>query len=189
MELPEQDTTTLHELQNYQEDKWERLDPWTPVPGGTIGNTDEDKACFITGPLSLVTACVIQKTQCLLDLHGQRRLLGRIVAFDVAWNAVMTDTTEFSLDYNKEESSWEPKTKFLGTVFVPGTNIRVIWKNPNVDPTRPTFCGFKRKLQESLASKTQEWETIEDLGGTIELVDLTRDDEAIPPKKIAPWLE
>ena len=62
MELPDQDTTTLQQLQSYKEDKWEKLDPFTPVPGGTIGNIEEDKACFITGPLSLVTACVIHKT-------------------------------------------------------------------------------------------------------------------------------
>ncbi|KAH8739008.1 small nuclear ribonucleoprotein [Cryptosporidium ryanae] len=87
------------------------------------------------GPLSLLTECVKTNTQVLINCRNNRKILGRIKAFDRHCNLLLTDAREIWTETVKSNGNKGPrfvnKDRFISKLFVRGDSIILILKNPN----------------------------------------------------------
>ncbi|KAH7647551.1 small nuclear ribonucleoprotein [Cryptosporidium bovis] len=87
------------------------------------------------GPLSLLTECVKTNTQVLINCRNNRKILGRIKAFDRHCNLLLTDAREIWTETVKSSgnkgSKFVNKDRFISKLFVRGDSIILILKNPN----------------------------------------------------------
>ena len=54
----------------------------------------EDLSDFTIGPLKLLTEIVMNYTQILIDIEGNRRLIAHVIGFDSHFNMVLTNVKE-----------------------------------------------------------------------------------------------
>ena len=78
---------------------------------------------FSTGPLSILTDSVKNNTQVLINCHNDKKLLGRVRAFDKHCNMVLEGvkevwTTELKAWHNKKMPKHVHKDRFLGKMFL-----------------------------------------------------------------------
>jgi small nuclear ribonucleoprotein D2 len=88
---------------------------------------------FSTGPLSILTDSVKNNTQVLINCHSDKKLLGRVRAFDKHCNMVLEGvkevwTTELKAWHNKKMPKHVHKDRFLGKMFLRGDSVIMIVK-------------------------------------------------------------
>ncbi|KAJ1608902.1 small nuclear ribonucleoprotein [Cryptosporidium canis] len=87
------------------------------------------------GPLSLLTECVKTNTQILVNCRNNRKILGRVKAFDRHCNLLLTDAREIwteSVKSDKKGSTkYVNKDRFISKLFVRGDSVILILKSPN----------------------------------------------------------
>lgn len=94
-----------------------------------IEETSPDK--FDIGPLSLLTSCVRDNTQVLISCRNNRKLLGRVRAFDRHCNLVMESVREMWPETTKKGNTPINKDRYIPKLFVRGDSIIMVLKNPN----------------------------------------------------------
>jgi len=104
------------------------------------GDRDDDRAKqdeeeFQTGPLSVLTQAVKYNTQILINCRNNRRLLGRVKAFDRHCNMVLVDVKEMWTENpkagkGKKKSKPVNKDRFISKMFLRGDSVILVLKNP-----------------------------------------------------------
>lgn len=82
------------------------------------------------GPMSILDDAVKAGTQILISCRNNRRLLGRVRAFDRHCNMVLEDTTEMWVEYPKKGKPVN-KDRFISKLFIRGDSVITILKNPS----------------------------------------------------------
>ena len=90
---------------------------------------------FSTGPLSILTASVRNNQQVLINCRNNKKLLGRIKAFDRHFNMVLEDVkelwTEFPKSAKGRKSKPVNKDRFINKMFLRGDSVILVLKNPH----------------------------------------------------------
>lgn len=95
----------------------------------TVQEVSPDK--FDVGPLSLLTNCVRDNTQVLISCRNNRKLLGRVRAFDRHCNLVMESVREIWPETTKKGKAAINKDRFISKLFVRGDSVIMILQNPH----------------------------------------------------------
>lgn len=86
------------------------------------------------GPLQLLSRCVLDNSQVLINCRNNRKLLGRVKAFDRHCNLLLTDVremwTEISRGGGKKKQRMVNKDRFISKLFLRGDAVILILRNP-----------------------------------------------------------
>ena len=89
---------------------------------------------FNTGPLSLLTQSVKNNTQILINCRNNRKLLGRVKAFDRHCNMVLENVKEMWAETPKEgkgkKAKYINKDRYIAKMFLRGDSVILIVRNP-----------------------------------------------------------
>eukprot|EP00965_Chrysotila_dentata_P143935 4754555-Pleurochrysis_carterae.AAC.2 len=96
--------------------------------------TEEEE--FSTGPLSVLTQSVKSNTQILINCRNNKKLLGRVKAFDRHCNMVLENVKEMWTEVpksgkGKARSKPVNKDRFISKMFLRGDSVIVVLRNPN----------------------------------------------------------
>ena len=104
---------------------------------GTGAGTDKAKneeEEFNTGPLSVLTQSVKSNTQVLINCRNNKKLLGRVKAFDRHCNMVLENVKEMWTEVPKTSKGKAPppinKDRFISKMFLRGDSVIVVLRNP-----------------------------------------------------------
>jgi small nuclear ribonucleoprotein D2 len=92
---------------------------------------------FHEGPLSLLKDAVKKNSQILVYCRNNRKILGRIRAFDRHMNMVLENVCELWTELTKggkgkKEQTKKNKERFINKMFLRGDSVIVVLKNPNL---------------------------------------------------------
>jgi small nuclear ribonucleoprotein D2 len=91
---------------------------------------------FNTGPLSLLTQSVKNNTQILINCRNNRKLLGRVKAFDRHCNMVLENVKEMWTETPKKGKGKKAKPinkeRYIAKMFLRGDSVILILRNPRV---------------------------------------------------------
>ncbi|RWS31919.1 small nuclear ribonucleoprotein Sm D2-like protein [Leptotrombidium deliense] len=91
---------------------------------------------FNTGPLSILTQSVKNNSQVLINCRNNRKLLGRVKAFDRHCNMVLENVKEMWTEVPKSGKGQKKKAKpvnkdrFISKMFIRGDSVILVLKNP-----------------------------------------------------------
>lgn len=90
---------------------------------------------FNTGPLSVLTQSVKNNTQVLINCRNNKKLLGRVKAFDRHCNMVLEDVKEMWTEVPKSgkgQKKAKPvnKDRFIPKMFLRGDSVILVLRNP-----------------------------------------------------------
>ena len=95
---------------------------------------------FETGPLSVLTQAVKNNTQVLINCRNNRKILGRVKAFDRHFNMVLENVKEMWTEVpksgkGKKRSKAINRDRFISKLFLRGDSVILVLRNPlaNVD--------------------------------------------------------
>ena len=101
---------------------------------------DQDKSKaeeeeFSTGPLSVLTQSVKSNTQVLINCRNNKKLLGRVKAFDRHCNMVLENVKEMWTEVpkagkGKKKAQAINKDRFISKMFLRGDSVIVVLRNP-----------------------------------------------------------
>lgn len=80
-------------------------------------------------PMSILDDAVKSGGQILISCRNNKRLLGRVRAFDRHCNMVLEDITEMWVEYPKKGKPVN-KDRFISKLFLRGDSVITILKNP-----------------------------------------------------------
>eukprot|EP00922_Rhytidocystis_sp_ex-Travisia-forbesii_P027023 GHVS01039651.1.p1 GENE.GHVS01039651.1~~GHVS01039651.1.p1 ORF type:complete len:122 (-),score=18.04 GHVS01039651.1:609-974(-) len=113
-----------------------------PTPSSTSEPLTLDKQQALKdnpleGPLSLLAESVRDNAQVLVNCRNNRKLLGRVKAFDRHCNLLLTDVREYWVEVPKSGGSSAKKVsravnkdRFISKLFLRGDSVIVILRNP-----------------------------------------------------------
>ena len=146
--------------------------------------TEEDM--INEGPLSLLKEAVRTNSQILIYCRNNRKLLGRIRAFDRHMNIILEAVCEIWSEMMKgknKQHKLRNRERFISKMFLRGDSIILIVKNPNETKTD----GDKKKDKKDKKKENEEKEKEKRDNKGIELDedkrDLEDDKEKIEDKK------
>ncbi|KAF6027771.1 hypothetical protein EB796_013920 [Bugula neritina] len=90
---------------------------------------------FNTGPLSVLTQSVKNNTQVLINCRNNKKLLGRVKAFDRHCNMVMENVKEMWTELpktGKGKKKGKPvnKDRYISKMFLRGDSVILVLRNP-----------------------------------------------------------
>ena len=89
------------------------------------------------GPLSVLVSAIKTNSQVLINCRNNRKLLGRVKAFDRHLNLLLENVKEVWTDRNSQKESKTPssnKDRFISKLFLRGDSIILVLKNPKWVP-------------------------------------------------------
>merc|ERR1719276_418409 len=103
-----------------------------PDPAKEKTKTEEEE--FSTGPLSVLTQSVKTNTQVLINCRNNKKLLGRVKAFDRHCNMVLENVKEMWTETPKgaatKKSKPVNKDRFISKMFLRGDSVIIVLRNP-----------------------------------------------------------
>ena len=95
--------------------------------------TEEEE--FSTGPLSVLMQSVKSNTQVLINCRNNKKLLGRVKAFDRHCNMVLENVKEMWTEVpktgkGKKKAQALNKDRFISKMFLRGDSVIVVLRNP-----------------------------------------------------------
>jgi len=107
--------------------------PKTEMTPEELAKLEEQE--FQTGPLSILTDSVKNNTQVLINCRNNRKLLGRVKAFDRHCNMVLENVKEMWTDLprtgkGKKKAKPVNKDRFISKMFLRGDSVILVLKNP-----------------------------------------------------------
>eukprot|EP01123_Difflugia_compressa_P012645 TRINITY_DN5500_c0_g1_i1.p1 TRINITY_DN5500_c0_g1~~TRINITY_DN5500_c0_g1_i1.p1 ORF type:complete len:123 (+),score=35.29 TRINITY_DN5500_c0_g1_i1:43-411(+) len=95
----------------------------------------EEKEAFEKGPLSILNQSVKNQTQVLINVRNNKKLLGRVKAFDRHCNMVLENVREMWSEVpkaGKGQSKAKPinKDRFISKMFLRGDSVILVLRNP-----------------------------------------------------------
>eukprot|EP00457_Paulinella_chromatophora_P024470 gb/GEZN01028439.1/.p1 GENE.gb/GEZN01028439.1/~~gb/GEZN01028439.1/.p1 ORF type:complete len:106 (-),score=26.60 gb/GEZN01028439.1/:46-363(-) len=97
---------------------------------------EDDKADeFLTGPLSVLTQSVKNNTQVLVNCRNNKKLLGRVKAFDRHCNMILENVQEMWTEQpktgkGKKKAKPVNKDRFISKMFLRGDSVILVLRNP-----------------------------------------------------------
>jgi len=90
---------------------------------------------FATGPLSVLTESVKHNTQVLINVRNNKKLLGRVKAFDRHCNMVLVNVKEMWTEIpktgkGKKKARPVNKDRFISKMFLRGDSVILVLRNP-----------------------------------------------------------
>mmetsp|Transcript_71164 Transcript_71164/g.224981 ORF Transcript_71164/g.224981 Transcript_71164/m.224981 type:complete len:106 (+) Transcript_71164:164-481(+) len=88
---------------------------------------------FATGPLSVLTASVKANTQVLINCRNNKKLLGRVKAFDRHCNMVLENVKEMWVEVPRgkgKKAQPVNKDRFISKMFLRGDSVIMVLRNP-----------------------------------------------------------
>lgn len=89
---------------------------------------------FHEGPMSLLKDAVKKNNQILIYCRNNRKLLGRLRAFDRHMNMVLENVVELWTEVSRSAKGKKPISKnrerFINKMFLRGDSVIVVLKNP-----------------------------------------------------------
>ncbi|CAL8081119.1 unnamed protein product [Orchesella dallaii] len=90
---------------------------------------------FSTGPLSILTSSVKNNTQVLINTRNNKKLLGRVKAFDRHCNMVLENVKEMWTEVprsgkGRKKAKAVNKDRFISKMFLRGDSVVLVLKNP-----------------------------------------------------------
>ena len=89
---------------------------------------------FHEGPLALLTKAVKTNCQCLINCRNNRKLLGRVKAFDRHLNMVLESVCEMWTEMPKKGKGKRAKPqnreRYIPKLFLRGDSVIIVIKNP-----------------------------------------------------------
>lgn len=85
------------------------------------------------GPLSVLVSAIKTNSQVLINCRNNRKLLGRVKAFDRHLNLLLENVQEVWTERNSQKESKTPssnKDRFISKLFLRGDSIILVLKNP-----------------------------------------------------------
>ncbi|CAO1943188.1 unnamed protein product [Urochloa humidicola] len=94
------------------------------------GKKEEEE--FSTGPLSVLMMSVKNNTQVLINCRNNKKLLGRVRAFDRHCNMVLENVREMWTETGKGKKKALPvnKDRFISKMFLRGDSVIIVLRNP-----------------------------------------------------------
>ncbi|KAL3317804.1 Small nuclear ribonucleoprotein Sm D2 [Cichlidogyrus casuarinus] len=94
-----------------------------------------EKEEFKTGPMSLLTEAVKTNCQVLINCRNNKKLLGRVKAFDRHMNMVLENVKELWVEVpragkGKKKAAPVNKERFISKMFLRGDSVIIIMRNP-----------------------------------------------------------
>lgn len=104
-----------------------------PLPSSQPENKEEHE--FQTGPLSVLTQSVKTNSQVLINCRNNRKLLGRVKAFDRHCNMVLENVKEIWTEVPKtgkgaKKAAPVNKDRFISKMFLRGDSVILVLRNP-----------------------------------------------------------
>mmetsp|Transcript_10716 Transcript_10716/g.22301 ORF Transcript_10716/g.22301 Transcript_10716/m.22301 type:complete len:106 (-) Transcript_10716:454-771(-) len=101
----------------------------------TPAKPESEMDSFTTGPLSLLTMSVKSNTQVLINCRNNRKILGRVKAFDRHCNMVLENVKEMWTEIpktGKGQKKAKPvnKDRFISKMFLRGDSVILVLRNP-----------------------------------------------------------
>ncbi|KAL4419435.1 hypothetical protein ABPG77_006362 [Micractinium sp. CCAP 211/92] len=95
----------------------------------------KEEDLFRTGPLSVLTMSVKSNSQVLINCRNNRKLLGRVKAFDRHCNMVLENVKEFWTEIPKRGKGAKAakpvnKDRFISKMFLRGDSVILVLRNP-----------------------------------------------------------
>lgn len=121
------------------------MPPPTTTPAATPAaenNPSANKDTPSEGPLSLLAACVRDNCQVLVNCRHNRKILGRIKAFDRHCNLLLTDAREMWTEQMRVATGGEGgapakkikrtvnKDRYIARLFLRGDSVICVLRNP-----------------------------------------------------------
>jgi len=96
---------------------------------------EKEKEEFNTGPLKVLTDSVKNNTQVLINCRNNKKLLGRVKAFDRHCNMVLDGVKEMWTELpktgkGKKKAKPVNKDRFISKMFLRGDSVILVLKNP-----------------------------------------------------------
>jgi len=90
---------------------------------------------FRTGPLSVLMESVKNNTQVLINVRNNKKLLGRVKAFDRHCNMVLENVKEMwtetpKVGKGKKKAKPVNKDRFINKMFLRGDSVILVLRNP-----------------------------------------------------------
>ena len=94
---------------------------------------------FAVGPLSILTNSVKNNTQVLINCRNNKKLLGRVKAFDRHCNMVLENVKEMWTELpktgkGKKKAKPVAKDRYISKMFLRGDSVIIVLKNPLAAP-------------------------------------------------------
>ncbi|KAK2708215.1 small nuclear ribonucleoprotein Sm D2-like [Artemia franciscana] len=90
---------------------------------------------FKTGPLSILTNAVRQNSQVLINLRNNKKLIGRVKAFDRHFNMVLEQVREMWTETAKSGKGAKKKPmnkdRYIAKMFLRGDSVILVVQNPS----------------------------------------------------------
>ncbi|AET05464.2 small nuclear ribonucleoprotein [Medicago truncatula] len=98
-----------------------------------VGKNEEEE--FNTGPLSVLMMSVKNNTQVLINCRNNKKLLGRVRAFDRHCNMVLENVREMWTEVpktgkGKKKAQPVNKDRFISKMFLRGDSVIIVLRNP-----------------------------------------------------------
>eukprot|EP01132_Coremiostelium_polycephalum_P003167 gene3167-3965_t len=95
----------------------------------------DDQKDLEKGPLSILTESVNNNTQVLINVRNNKKLLGRVRAFDRHCNMVLENVKEMWTEVpkagkGKKKAKPINKDRFISKMFLRGDSVILVLKNP-----------------------------------------------------------
>ncbi|RXG60041.1 putative small nuclear ribonucleoprotein Sm D2 [Armadillidium vulgare] len=94
-----------------------------------------EKEEFATGPLRILNESVQNNTQILINCRNNKKLLGRVKAFDRHFNMVLEQVTEIWMEHPKTAKGQKKakpvnRDRYIQKMFLRGDSVIIVVKNP-----------------------------------------------------------
>ncbi|KAG6507264.1 hypothetical protein ZIOFF_032606 [Zingiber officinale] len=98
-------------------------------------NAKKEEEEFNTGPLSVLMMSVKNNTQVLINCRNNKKLLGRVRAFDRHCNMVLENVREMWTEVpktgkGKKKALPVNKDRFISKMFLRGDSVIIVLRNP-----------------------------------------------------------
>ncbi|KAF2305671.1 hypothetical protein GH714_007420 [Hevea brasiliensis] len=106
-----------------------------PVKASTLTKGSKNEEEFNTGPLSVLMMSVKNNTQVLINCRNNKKLLGRVRAFDRHCNMVLENVREMWTEVpktgkGKKKAMPVNKDRFISKMFLRGDSVIIVLRNP-----------------------------------------------------------
>lgn len=100
------------------------------MPNETPGEENKDNP--ENGPLGLLSECVKDNAQVLINCRNNRKILGRVKAFDRHCNLLLTEVREIWVEIVKDKKGKKKinKDRYISVLFLRGDSVILILRNP-----------------------------------------------------------
>merc|ERR1712118_470776 len=101
----------------------------------SVEELEKGEEDFRVGPFSVLTTSVKTNSQILISCRNNRKLLGRVKAFDRHMNLILENVKEMWTEVsktNKGQKRFNPvnKDRYMSKLFVRGDSVILILRNP-----------------------------------------------------------